>query len=106
MTGEDALYYGALTHGAAGAIFAAGHIETARFATVQRLLRDGDWPGALAEWQAIADLTRLLFAEPNPAAIKHWLWLEGLITSPELHLPMTGASTELAARINAAMEKR
>ncbi len=106
MTGEDALYYGALTHGAAGAILAAGHIETSRFAMVQRLLQDDDWPDALAEWQAIADLTRLLFAEPNPAAIKHWLWREGLITSPELRLPMTDVSAELAARIDAAMARR
>ncbi len=106
MTGEDALYYGALTQGAAGAILAAGHVETARFAAVHRLLPDGDMPGALAEWRAIADLTRLLFAEPSPAAIKHWLWREGLIASPELRLPMTGVSPELAARIDAAMAER
>ena len=52
------------------------------------------------------DLVNLLFAEPSPAAIKHWLWLEGLIASPELRLPMTGASPALAARLVAEHGKR
>ena len=46
------------------------------------------------------DLPRLLFAEPNPAPIKHWLWRAGLIDSPEVRLPMTGVSAGLAARID------
>ena len=103
MTGEDACYYQALTHGADGAILASAHIETGQFAAVLRLLRDGDQAAALRRWHAIADLTRLLFAEPSPAAIKHWLWRAGLIASPELRLPMTGVSPALAQRLDAAM---
>jgi 4-hydroxy-tetrahydrodipicolinate synthase len=34
LTGEDMLYYGALTHGADGGILAAAHVETERFAEV------------------------------------------------------------------------
>jgi 4-hydroxy-tetrahydrodipicolinate synthase len=45
------------------------------------------------------DLARLLFAEPNPAPIKHWLWRAKLIDSPEVRLPMTPVSDTLAARI-------
>ena len=52
------------------------------------------------------ELVRLLFAEPNPAAIKHWLWLHGLIASPELRLPMAPASTALAARLVAEHGRR
>ena len=50
-------------------------------------------------------LPRLLFAEPSPGPIKHWLWRVGLIDSPELRLPMTGISAELAQRLDRAMEK-
>ncbi|MCG8595232.1 MAG: 4-hydroxy-tetrahydrodipicolinate synthase [Kiloniellales bacterium] len=106
LTGEDALYYSALAHGADGAILASAHVETAGFAGVRDALAAGDWGDALARWAAIADLTRLLFAEPSPAGIKHWLWRAGLIASPELRLPMTGASPALATRIDAVMAAR
>jgi 4-hydroxy-tetrahydrodipicolinate synthase len=100
MTGEDALFYAALTQGADGGILASAHIDTARFAGIRQLLMTGDQPGALRAWRALADLPRLLFAEPSPAPIKHWLWRTGLIDSPEVRLPMTGVSDALAARID------
>jgi 4-hydroxy-tetrahydrodipicolinate synthase len=103
MTGEDAQFYNALVHGADGAILASAHIATDKFAAIHQLLLAGDQAGALRQWTAIADLTLLLFAEPSPAAIKYWLWREGLIDSPELRLPMTGISPTLAARIDAAI---
>lgn len=106
MTGEDAQYYTALVHGAQGAILASAHVETAKFANVHNRLIAGDQPGALRQWSAIADLAPLLFAEPSPAAIKHWLWREGDIDSPELRLPMTGVSAGLADRIDAEMVAR
>ncbi len=106
MTGEDVQLYSALVHGAEGAILASAHVETARFAAVRAHLADGYQQRALEEWSGLVDLTRLLFAEPSPAAIKHWLWRQGLIESPELRLPMTGASEGLAARIDVEMAAR
>jgi 4-hydroxy-tetrahydrodipicolinate synthase len=99
LTGEDALFYTALTQGADGGILASAHVETSRFATIRDLLLDGQQTRALAAWRALADLPRLLFAEPSPAPVKHWLWRAGLIDSPELRLPMTPASEALALRI-------
>jgi 4-hydroxy-tetrahydrodipicolinate synthase len=105
LTGEDALYYGALVHGADGGILASAHIETRAFAAIRTKLIAGDQRGALSDWQALADLPRLLFAEPSPAPIKHWLWRIGLIDSPELRLPMTEVSAELATRIDREIER-
>jgi 4-hydroxy-tetrahydrodipicolinate synthase len=105
MTGEDAWFYAALTQGADGGILASAHIDTARFAAVRDLLMNGDQSGALRAWRALADLPRLLFAEPSPAPIKHWLWRAGLIDSPEVRLPMTQVSDALAARIDAEVER-
>jgi 4-hydroxy-tetrahydrodipicolinate synthase len=99
LTGEDALFYTALTQGADGGILASAHIETAAFAAIRTHLLAGDQPTALAAWKNLADLPRLLFAEPSPAPIKHWLWRSGLIDSPELRLRMTQVSDGLAARI-------
>jgi 4-hydroxy-tetrahydrodipicolinate synthase len=105
MTGEDALFYGALTQGADGGILAAAHVGTARFAAVHAAVLGGDQPGALRAWRALVDLPRLLFAEPSPAPIKHWLARASLIDSPEVRLPMTQVTDALAARIDREMEQ-
>jgi 4-hydroxy-tetrahydrodipicolinate synthase len=105
MTGEDALFYNALTQGADGGILAASHVDTARFTSVRSIFVSGDQQGALRAWRALVDLPRLLFAEPSPAPIKHWLWRAGLIDSPEVRLPMVPVSEVLAARIAREMER-
>lgn len=105
LTGEDPLYYAAQAQGADGAISASAHVHTAAFAAVRRKLVAGDRAGAQVAWREVADLPRLLFAEPSPGPVKHWLWRTGLIDSPELRLPMTGISPDLAQRIDRAMEK-
>ena len=103
LTGEDPLFYTALTQGAEGGITASAHVEAAAFAEIRNRLLAGDQPGALAAWQRLADLPRLLFAESSPGPIKHWLWRQGLIDSPEMRLPMVPVSDELAQRIERAM---
>lgn len=106
LTGEDAQYYAALVQGADGGILASAHIETARFAEVRNRLVAGNQPGALTTWQALSFVPQLLFMEPSPSPIKYWLWRQGLIDSPEVRLPMTEVSAELASRIDAEVERR
>ena len=103
LTGEDAWYYSALMHGADGAILASAHLRTREFATIRRSIDAGDHRDARRRWDDLVGLVRLLFAEPNPAAIKHCLWRMGLIASPELRLPMLPASNGLAARLDHVM---
>jgi 4-hydroxy-tetrahydrodipicolinate synthase len=106
LTGEDTLFHNALTQGADGGILAAAHVETQEFIAIRNGMLGGDHTGALAAWRALVDLPRLLFAEPSPAPIKHWLWRTGLIESPEVRLPMTNVSDALAARIDREIERR
>jgi 4-hydroxy-tetrahydrodipicolinate synthase len=106
LTGEDALFFGALTQGADGGILAAAHTETRAFAQIRDTLLAGDGQTALRLWRELVDLPRLLFAEPSPAPVKHWLWRAGLIDSPEVRLPMTGVSEGLAARLDSEMQRR
>lgn len=106
LTGEDALFYGALVHGADGGILASAHVETASFADIRNRLLRGDQAGALRAWRDLAALPRLLFAEPSPAPIKYWLWRQGLIASPEVRLPITEVSLALATKIDGEMERR
>jgi 4-hydroxy-tetrahydrodipicolinate synthase len=106
LTGEDAQYQEALADGADGGILASAHVETENFAKIWRLMAAGERAAALTLWQSVDELTRLLFAEPSPAPIKYWLWRTGLIDSPEVRLPMTEVSTELAARLDSEIEGR
>jgi 4-hydroxy-tetrahydrodipicolinate synthase len=105
LTGEDAQTYQALSDGADGAILASAHVETETFVSIARLLAAGDRAAARARWDAVADLTQLLFSEPSPAPIKYWLWRTGLIDSAEVRLPMTGVSTGLAARLDRRIDR-
>jgi 4-hydroxy-tetrahydrodipicolinate synthase len=100
LTGEDTQYFDALDDGADGAILLSAHFETDTFASVRRLLKDGKRDAALARWQSVAALTRLLFAEPSPAPAKYWLARTGLIDSAEVRSPMVEVSAELAARLD------
>lgn len=106
LTGEDAHYFEALGDGADGGIVLSAHVETATFAAVHAELKRGNHDAALARWDEVAGLTRLLFAEPSPAPAKYWLWRSGLIDSPEVRLPMVEVSSELAAAIDREIERR
>jgi 4-hydroxy-tetrahydrodipicolinate synthase len=106
LTGEDAHFPEALIDGADGGIVASAHIETKTFARIAGLMAAGQREAALAQWIEVADLTRLLFAEPSPSPIKHWLWRTGLIDSAEVRLPMTEVSAALAERLDREIERR
>lgn len=106
LTGEDAQYFSALTHGADGGITASAHVNPAVFARIRQDLAAGETDRARAAWNGLVDIVRLFFAEPNPAPVKHWLWRQGLIASPELRLPMTGVTAALAGRLDRMMQAR
>ncbi|MGX1319654.1 4-hydroxy-tetrahydrodipicolinate synthase [Bradyrhizobium sp. USDA 377] len=106
LTGEDANYLEALTDGADGGIVLSAHVETATFAAVYTEAKRGNHDAAQARWNEVAELTRLLFAEPSPAPAKYWLWRSRLIDSPEVRLPMVEVSSELAATIDREIERR
>ena len=104
LTGEDALFFSAIAHGADGGVRASAHVDPAGFAAVRDDLLAGERAGALARWTGLADVVSLLFAEPSPAPLKHWLWRAGLLPSPEVRLPMTAVSDALAGRIAALVD--
>ena len=106
LTGEDPFFHAALCQGADGGILATAHVETEVFARVRDAHLANHRETALKEWRGLVEVTRLLMREPNPAGIKYWLHRAGLITSPELRLPMMAASPALRAVIDAAMGQR
>jgi 4-hydroxy-tetrahydrodipicolinate synthase len=100
LTGEDALFYGALIRGCDGGILASAHLRTRDFAALRPIIRSGDALRANMQWRALSGIAALLFAEPSPAPLKYWLWRSGLIDSPEVRLPMTAIDQGLATAID------
>jgi 4-hydroxy-tetrahydrodipicolinate synthase len=106
LTGEDALYFTMMANGAEGGILAASHVMTERFIEVGRRFAANDLAGARAAWAPLAPVVPLLFAEANPMPIKHLLWRQGLIASPECRLPLTRISDALMRRLDAFFSAR
>jgi 4-hydroxy-tetrahydrodipicolinate synthase len=104
LTGEDALFYGALIRGSDGGVLASAHVHTREFAALRHTILSGDRLRASMQWRELADIAALLFAEPSPAPLKHWLWRCGLIDSPEVRLPMTSIDATLGMAIDRRMQ--
>lgn len=104
VTGEDNLYYTMLAHGADGGILASAHLETRAFVDIHERMLANDHRGAHRLWSGLEPIVPLLFREANPMPIKHCLWRQGLIRSPECRLPLTRVSPGLAAELDAALE--
>jgi 4-hydroxy-tetrahydrodipicolinate synthase len=100
LTGEDALYFTSLANGADGGILASSHIMTEQFIAVRDRFAAKDLAGARRAWAPLASIVPMLFAEANPMPIKHLLWRQGLIVSPECRLPLTRISSNLEARLD------
>jgi 4-hydroxy-tetrahydrodipicolinate synthase len=100
LTGEDAFFYTMLAHGGDGGILASAHVETATFLSVYERMAANDHQGALKAWSRIESMVPLLFREPNPMPIKHCLWRQGVIASPECRLPLTRVSDALAKELD------
>ena len=103
MTGDDASLYTMLAHGGDGGILASAHLSTERFVEVHERMRANDHRAACAVWAGLASLIPFLFKEANPMPIKHCLWRQGLIASPECRLPLTRISEALAAELEPAL---
>jgi len=105
MTGDDPLFFTMLAHGGDGGILASSHVSTERFVSVYERMTKNDHQGALHLWSQLETLVPLLFKEANPMPIKHCLWRQGLIKSPECRLPLTKISSALAAELDAVLPR-
>jgi len=105
LTGEDALFFTMLCHGAEGGILASSHLATGRFLLVHERIATNDHQGAREVWAPLAGMMPLLFQEANPMPLKYCLWRQGLIASPECRLPLAGVSDGLATLLDRLVDR-
>lgn len=103
LCGDDSRVFVSLCQGAVGAIAASAHLRPDLFASLYRLLQQGDLHAARCLWKMLWPLTRALFEEPNPGPVKSAL-PRVVDVRDELRAPMTAASPGLALRIQEMLD--
>ncbi len=103
FTGNDNTFFDHLRQGGAGGIMASSHIDTEEFIRVAYMIQSGQEEQARPLWDRLSARINLLFRESNPGPVKYWLAEQGLISSPEMRLPMTRISDQLQKDIKMAM---
>lgn len=100
LTGEDPMFFTSLCNGASGGILAEAHIAPERYIQISELIAANDLDSARAIWRPLQQFIPKLFQEANPIPVKHCLWRQGLIASPECRLPLSTISLGLAQELD------
>jgi dihydrodipicolinate synthase/N-acetylneuraminate lyase len=82
----------------AGAIAASAHLCTERFAALIADAHAGRLDDARAHAEALLAMVLALFAEPSPAVLKALLHHAGRIPTPDVRMPLAGASAAALER--------
>ncbi|QYD69811.1 4-hydroxy-tetrahydrodipicolinate synthase [Paraburkholderia edwinii] len=98
LCGTDDAFIECLDAGGAGGILASAHVCADLLVEVGELHRDGHVDDAKRLFDNLVPLLRLLFAAPNPAAIKAMLAFDHPLTD-ETRMPITRASAQLVERL-------
>jgi 4-hydroxy-tetrahydrodipicolinate synthase len=99
LCGDDALFLASLATGAQGGILASGNVCAAPLVAAYEAARAGRLNDARLAFSQVLPLIELLFAEPNPTALKWVLARRGLIATDQVRLPHVGISDALATRL-------
>jgi 4-hydroxy-tetrahydrodipicolinate synthase len=93
LGGEDTMLFPLMCMGGAGTISAAAHLCTERFVAMIEAGLGGKTDDGRAHAEALLPVVRAGYVEPNPAVFKGVLHAQGLITTADVRLPLTNASS-------------
>ena len=101
LCGNDDAFLDCLRAGATGGILASAHVCADLLDEVQRLFITGKEADASQLFVRLEPVLKLLFAAPNPSAIKAMMSLDGTL-SAQTRMPIMPASEALVRRLEAA----
>lgn len=94
-SGEDALNFALLTHGAVGVVSVVGHVASRQYAEMVRAIDSGDFARALRIHRALLPAVRGIMTRTQGAIMsKAALELSGTISSRHVRLPLVPATDE------------
>lgn len=103
LCGNDDAFADCLSAGGSGGILASAHVCADLLATVQELSQANRDSDARNLFASLLPVLRLLFASPNPSAIKAMLAFDHPITD-EARMPITRASAQLVEQLYRARD--
>ncbi|WP_109477216.1 4-hydroxy-tetrahydrodipicolinate synthase [Paraburkholderia sp. C35] len=98
LCGTDADFLDCLAAGGHGGILASAHVCPDLFVEMDSLMQAGNVDTARGIFERLSPVLRLLFAAPNPSAIKAMLSIEGRLAD-EVRLPLMPASATLVEQL-------
>lgn len=102
-SGDDGTFLDLTRVGGKGVISVASNLIPGPFVDWCSRMRKGD-TSTLAEFAKFSDLNSYLYVEANPIPIKWALFEKGIISSPELRLPLTQLAEPYAAELRKKMK--
>jgi 4-hydroxy-tetrahydrodipicolinate synthase len=103
LCGTDEAFIDCLAAGGHGGILASAHVCADLLIEIQALMQAEDEATARRVFEQLKPVLQLLFAAPNPSAIKAMLSFEGRIAD-EVRMPITPAPDSLVAKLRQAHE--
>jgi 4-hydroxy-tetrahydrodipicolinate synthase len=101
LCGNDDAFLDCLRAGGTGGILASAHVCADLLAEVRTLMSNGEDAAASELFERLEPVLRILFAAPNPSAIKAMMALDGSM-SAETRMPIVPASKALVSRLELA----
>lgn len=93
-SGDDGLNYAWLTHGAKGIISVVAHVAGKYYRELIQLVQSNQYQGALDLTLQLQPLVKAIMGGGQGAVMaKYALWLQGVIDSPQLRLPLVAPSS-------------
>ena len=94
-SGDDALNFAWLAHGASGVVSVAGHVIADRLRALVDEVDVGDLPAARAEFASQQRVIRAIMGSGQGAVMaKEALRLQGMLPTAKVRLPLVGAAAQ------------
>ena len=104
LGGDDPFLLATVLMGGAGTICASAHVCTERFVAMIECGLAGKVDEGRAHHEALLPVVAACFAEPNPAVFKAVLHAQRRIPTPDVRLPLLGASAGALERALAVID--
>ncbi len=91
--------------GACGLMNAVGNLRPGVLAEMCQAVFDGDMARGRALHDQLLEINKAVFFDTNPIPIKYMMKRLGLLERNEHRLPMSPATTELAAKLDGVLER-
>ncbi len=105
FVGLEELSFPMMAVGACGLMNAVGNVAPARLVEICEAVRDGDLHRGRKLHESLYELNEAVFFDTNPIPVKYMMKRLGLLADNEHRLPMVPASPEVAARLDAVLER-